>query len=85
MYYQNGSASCFKARLSERETLNLRVFTPSFNPNAILLSVHIGYGFGLAPVYLASPTSNLILRPPLSLLCCSSLRTVVHSKQLYRL
>jgi len=27
------------ARLSERETLNLRVFTPS--------SVHIGYGFGL--------------------------------------
>ena len=55
MYYQNGSASCFKARLSERETLNLRVFTPSFNPSAILLSVHIGYGFGLAPVYLASP------------------------------
>jgi hypothetical protein len=56
MYYQNGSASCFKARLSERETLNLRVFTPSFNPNALQLSVHIGYGFGLAPVYLASPT-----------------------------
>jgi|5B_taG_2_1085324.scaffolds.fasta_scaffold14103_3 hypothetical protein len=56
MYYQNGSPLCFKARLSERETLNLRVFTPSFNPIGLQLSVHIGYGFGLAPVYLASPT-----------------------------